>query len=69
MSHAMGGTIKEWLEDLGICPRKYSGHSLRKTHGTPEPAQYPGRFTPEYQEQLQCDTWEVVVPELIFEPS
>ncbi len=24
---------------------------------------------PEYQEQLQCDTWEVVVPELIFEPS
>ena len=24
---------------------------------------------PDYQEQLQCDTWEVVVPELIFEPS
>ena len=24
---------------------------------------------PEYQEQFQCDTWEVVVPELIFEPS
>ena len=24
---------------------------------------------PQYQEQLQCDTWEVVVPELIFEPS
>ena len=24
---------------------------------------------PEYQEQLQSDTWEVVVPELIFEPS
>ncbi len=24
---------------------------------------------PEYQEQLQRDTWEVVVPELIFEPS
>jgi len=24
---------------------------------------------PEYQEQLKCDTWEVVVPELIFEPS
>ena len=24
---------------------------------------------PEYQEQLQCDAWEVVVPELIFEPS
>ena len=23
---------------------------------------------PEYLEQLQCDTWEVVVPELIFEP-
>jgi len=24
---------------------------------------------PEYQDQLQCDTWEVVLPELIFEPS
>ncbi len=24
---------------------------------------------PQYQEQLQRDTWEVVVPELIFEPS
>ena len=24
---------------------------------------------PVYQEHLQCDTWEVVVPELIFEPS
>ena len=24
---------------------------------------------PEYQQNLQCDTWEVVVPELIFEPS
>ena len=24
---------------------------------------------PEYQAQLQCDTWEVVVPELVFEPS
>lgn len=24
---------------------------------------------PEYQEQFQCDTWEVVVPELIFERS
>ena len=23
----------------------------------------------EYQEQLKCDTWEVVLPELIFEPS
>ena len=25
--------------------------------------------SPEYQDQLQCDTWEVVVPELVFEPS
>ncbi|MCY3732875.1 MAG: ATP-binding domain-containing protein [Chloroflexi bacterium] len=24
---------------------------------------------PQYQHQLHCDTWEVVVPELIFEPS
>ena len=24
---------------------------------------------PQYQDQLKCDTWEVVVPELIFEPS
>ncbi|MYG93837.1 MAG: RecQ family ATP-dependent DNA helicase [Acidimicrobiia bacterium] len=24
---------------------------------------------PKYQQQLKCDTWEVVVPELIFEPS
>ena len=24
---------------------------------------------PQYQEQILCDTWEVVVPELIFEPS
>ena len=24
---------------------------------------------PQFQTQLQCDTWEVVVPELIFEPS
>ena len=24
---------------------------------------------PEYQERLQCDNWEVVVPELVFEPE
>ena len=24
---------------------------------------------PQYQAQLQCDTWEVVIPELVFEPS
>ena len=24
---------------------------------------------PEYQEGLLCDEWEVVVPELIFEPD
>ncbi len=24
---------------------------------------------PQYQEQLECDQWEVVVPELIFEPT
>ena len=24
---------------------------------------------PEYAKQLQCDEWEVVVPELVFEPS
>ena len=27
------------------------------------------RSEPQYQEQLNSDTWEVVVPELIFEPS
>ena len=24
---------------------------------------------PEYQPNLQCDEWEVVVPELVFEPD
>ncbi len=24
---------------------------------------------PEYQDNLRCDTWEVVIPELVFEPS
>ena len=24
---------------------------------------------PQYQRSLRCDTWEVVVPELVFEPS
>ena len=24
---------------------------------------------PQYQEQLQCDAWEVVIPELVFEPA
>ena len=24
---------------------------------------------PEYQESLRCDEWEVVVPELVFEPE
>ena len=27
------------------------------------------RSEPQYQDQVLCDTWEVVVPELIFEPS
>ena len=27
------------------------------------------RSEPQYQEHLQCDKWEVVVPELVFEPS
>ena len=27
------------------------------------------RSDPEYQEGLRCDEWEVVVPELVFEPS
>ena len=24
---------------------------------------------PEYQANLRCDTWEIVIPELVFEPS
>ena len=24
---------------------------------------------PEYQDNLRCDTWEIVIPELVFEPS
>ena len=24
---------------------------------------------PQYQSRLLCDTWEVVVPELVFEPN
>ncbi|MCY3851026.1 MAG: RecQ family ATP-dependent DNA helicase [Acidimicrobiaceae bacterium] len=28
-----------------------------------------GHSDPEYQDQLHCDRWEVVVPELIFEPA
>ena len=27
------------------------------------------RSEPEYQERLRCDNWEVVVPELVFEPE
>ncbi len=27
------------------------------------------RSEPEYQDRLQCDAWEVVVPELVFEPG
>ena len=30
MTHALGGIVKEWIGGLGIDPRKYSGHSLRK---------------------------------------
>ena len=27
------------------------------------------RSEPEYHDNLLCDTWEVVVPELVFEPD
>lgn len=27
------------------------------------------RSEPQYQDGLQCDAWEVVVPELVFEPG
>ena len=30
MSHALGGIVKEWIGGLGIDPKKYSGHSLRR---------------------------------------
>ena len=30
MSHALGGIVKEWIGGLGIDPKRYSGHSLRK---------------------------------------
>ena len=28
-----------------------------------------GRAEPQYRDGLQCDAWEVVVPELVFEPD
>ena len=28
-----------------------------------------GRSEPQYRDRLQCDSWEVVVPELVFEPE
>ena len=27
------------------------------------------RSEPQYREDLRCDSWEVVVPELVFEPD
>ena len=27
------------------------------------------RSEPQYRDRLQCDIWEVVVPELVFEPD
>ena len=27
------------------------------------------RSEPEYRDRLQCDSWEVVIPELVFEPD
>ena len=27
------------------------------------------RSDPKFRDRLQCDTWEVVLPELVFEPD
>jgi len=28
-----------------------------------------GQSEPEYQDRIRCDSWEVVVPELVFAPE
>ena len=34
MSHTLSTILKDWVVELGIDPKKYSGHSLRKTRDT-----------------------------------
>ena len=29
----------------------------------------PRQTEPQYQDDLRCDEWELVVPELVFEPE